>query len=109
MLQVLRRSKMSSRLTLLWGVAKLAAYAAACTVSFHALIIACVAVYIFGGLLMTGTALWISSRTDYGNAPAEPGGADRPRQNRPRSKQHDAELWCSRRDSNPSPGLERAG
>lgn len=92
MLQVLRRSKMSSRLVLIWGVAKLAAYAAVCTVSFHALIIACVAVYIFGGILMTGTALWISSKTDYRNAPAEPGGADRSGRQGPRSKQHDAEF-----------------
>ncbi|MCQ2079583.1 MAG: polysaccharide biosynthesis C-terminal domain-containing protein [archaeon] len=60
MLQVLRRSKLSTIAMLLWGLLKLTVYGLTCTISFHALIIGCVGVYIFGGCMMVGLALYFS-------------------------------------------------
>lgn len=73
MLQVLRRSKLSTAAMLLWGVCKLTAYAAASLYSFEALIIACVGVYVFGGILMMGLSYHVSKKVDERHMPREPG------------------------------------
>lgn len=62
MLQVLRKSKISTIAMLLWGLVKLGAYAIGSMYSFHAVIVACVIVYIFGGLLMVGLAAHYSKQ-----------------------------------------------
>lgn len=71
MLQVFRRSKESSVAMLLWGLTKLGVYAITCRYSFEALIIGCVGVYIFGGLLMMGLA-WLYGRRTGGANPWSP-------------------------------------
>ena len=73
MLQVVRRSRLSSIAVLVWGGAKLVCYWAACTVSFDALIIAAVAVYVAGGLWMTGLGFLSAKkfeREKLGDSPA---------------------------------------
>ena len=52
MLQVVRRSKLSTAAMLLWAMIKLVLYWIASTISFEALIYAAVASYMIGGLLM---------------------------------------------------------
>lgn len=72
MLQVLRRSTLSTVATLIWGAAKLGAYAVACTCSFDAIIIACVAVYIAGGTGMVGLSYLVARNVREENMPAVP-------------------------------------
>lgn len=66
MLQVLRKSKLSTIAMLLWGLLKLLVYGITCTISFHALITGCVAVYIFGGCMMVGLAFHFSKKQNFG-------------------------------------------
>lgn len=60
-LQVLRRSKLSSRAMMLWGFVKILAYLIGAQFSFHVLIVSCVLVYIFGGLMFLGLARYVDN------------------------------------------------
>lgn len=58
MLQVLRKSRLSTAAMLGWGILKLGLYSVAAMYSFRALIVCCVTVYVFGGILMMGLAAY---------------------------------------------------